>query len=767
MIKTSLPVFTLNNIILFPHSEVRLEVENDKDKELISLAENYYNKHILIVHDPSDISSNYKQNIEVGIIGYISMKIDLPNNKTRIVVRGLNRVKIANLENDYDNFTISEVEPIKLDELDELEEMAYKRSLLKQAQYFIENVPNMSNSVLSQILEIRDLDKLTDILAASFPINYERKLEYVFEVNPTIRVVMLLDDISRELRVIELENNLDEKINHNIEQAQKEYILQEKIKVIKEELGAKFDKDIEIEDLTNQINNLNATSTIKERLLFELNRYEATPSSSPEIAIIRSYIDWLLGIPWEYKTIDNKDLTKANEALNDTHFGLTDVKTRILEYLALLQRTNFKNSPILCLVGPPGVGKTSLAKSIAKAMNRNYTKISVGGVNDESEIVGHRRAYIGSAPGKIITGMKKAGSINPVFVIDEIDKMTKDIKGDPASSLLEILDKEQNKNFCDNYIEEEYDLSNVMFICTANYEQQIPLELYDRLEIIQISSYTEFEKLNICKNHILPKSLKEHELDFNLITFSDDAILKIIRGYTKEAGVRELERIIARILRKIVKELVISNQEKTYHFDDKEIEKYLGKEKYSYQTNEKDSVIGVINAMSYTIFGGDILKIEASYYKGNGNIILTGSLGEVFIESAKIALSYIKSNYKEIGIDYNLLTENDIHIHVPEGAVKKDGPSAGIALASVIISAFTNKKVSTNISMTGELTLRGNVLPIGGLKEKVIGAKRSKVKKIIIPFENKKDLEEMEDYIKEDIEFILVKNYKEVLENIF
>lgn len=767
MIKTSLPVIVLKNIILFPHSEIRLELESDKDKELLSLAESYYDKHILIVHQTDLLETNFDiTNLsKIGIIGYISMKIDLPNNKTRVVIRGINRVMIDGLQQE-DSIVVADIKQTEAPELEELEQMAYARSLKKQVEYYIDNNPNTDNSILSTINNMNDLSKLTDIVCMSIPESYERKLEILEEIDPTVRVTMLLEDINQELKIVGLEKLLEEKVGKSLEKSQKDYLLQEKLKAIKEELGISYDKEDETITLRSQIENLKCNKKVKDCLYLELNRYETSPIASPELGIIRNYIDWLLKLPWQKSTIDNKDLKKASKSLDKTHYGLEEVKTRIIEYLALQQLTKNENSPIICLVGPPGVGKTSLAKSIAAAMNRNYTKISVGGINDEAEIVGHRRTYLGSAPGRIIQGLKKAGSNNPVFVIDEIDKMCKDIKGDPASSLLEVLDKEQNHSFSDHYIEQEFDLSKVMFICTANYEEQIPLELLDRLEIINISSYTEYEKLKIAKFYVIPKSIISHGLTKEQVKFSDDAILKIIRSYTKEAGIRDLERQINSILRKIVTEIVVDNSKKTYSIKEKEVLKYLKKEKYIDPKNNYFSRVGVVNAMSYTLFGGDILPIEVSYYNGNGSIIVTGSLGDVFKESTSIALSYIKSNAKSLKIDSDLLTKNDIHIHVPEGAVKKEGPSAGIAIITAIISALKGIEIDSSISMTGEITLRGNILPIGGLKEKVIGAKRNGIKKIFIPKENERDLDEIEDQIKENIEFILVSNYDEIIKNL-
>jgi len=761
MTLSKLPVLVLNSIILFPHSEIRVEFDREKDKELISLAESYYNKNILIVHSLNESSFDSFHDTTIGVLGYIAIKLDMPNQKTRIVIRGIKRVRISSYDKEND-IEVAKISDIDVKPLEKEEEIAYSRRLIKQLEYSIEHDPNMSNSVLSSVMGVNDTSKITDILAVVMPCSYTRKLEYLYEIDSRSRVIMLLDDLNQELKIAQLESQIDEKLTERLDSTQREYLLQEKLKVIKEELGLNDGREKEISDLRSRANNVNIPKAVRKRLMIEIDRYETLPVTSPEVAIIKTYIDTLLSLPWNFKTIDHKDLKVAKEKLDCTHFGLDEAKERIIEHLALLQMDGSIDHNILCLVGPPGVGKTTFAKSVADAMGRRYAKISVGGVNDEAEIVGHRKAYVGAAPGKIIQGIRKANSSNPVFVIDEIDKMTKDIKGDPASSLLEILDKEQNSKFCDNYVEEEFDLSNVFFICTANYQEQIPRELYDRLEIIEISSYTEYEKLNICKNYIIPKGIKNHGLKKEFVTFTDDAILKIIRNYTKEAGVRELERLISAILRKIVKDIVVNKTIRFNIIDNVMVSSYLGKEKYLDHVDRAKSQVGVVNAMSYTIYGGDVLKIEVNYFKGNGNIIMTGSLGDVFIESAKIAFSYIKSNCKKFGIEYDTLVNNDIHIHVPEGAIKKDGPSAGTAITTAIISAFTNKRIPSCVSMTGEITLRGEILPIGGLKEKIIGAKRAGVTKIFVPVDNEHELNEIDADIKEGIRFVLVSNYDEL-----
>lgn len=768
MDKSKLPVLILKNIILFPHSEIRLELENSKDKELISLAESYYNKHILIIHPNDELEESIDRTSfpRIGVIGYINMKLDLPNNKTRIVIRGLKRVRVLSYDSEIDKIKVSRFEEVSTKKLSSVEEVAYSRSVIKQLETYIEGVPDISNSILSQVLGVNNIEKITDILTVFIPGSYERKLEYLNEVEPTTRAIMLLDDINQEMMLASLEQQIEDKVNYELDKNQKEYILSEKIRIMKEELGDGFDKDKEVAELRSKLDSNKFPSHVKKRLDLEIKRYEAIPAMSSEIGMVKTYIEQLLSLPWNTYTDDNSDLSDARRILDESHYGLDDAKERVLEYLALNKKTCGASNPIICFVGPPGVGKTTFAKSIAKAMNKNYTKISVGGINDEAEIMGHRRTYIGSGPGKIISGIKKAGSSNPVFVIDEIDKMTKDIKGDPASALLEVLDKEQNNYFCDHYLEEEYDLSKVTFILTANYIEQIPYELYDRLEIIEISSYTEDEKFHICRDYIIPLAIKENGLENDNITFSDDAIRKIIKNYTKEAGVRELERLINKILRKIVKEIVMGSGNNFNIIDEGIAGKYLGLEKYLSNSNLERELVGIVNGMSYTIFGGGILKIEVNYYKGSGNIIMTGMLGDVFIESARIALSYIKSNYKRFNINYEMLEKNDIHIHVPEGAVKKDGPSAGIAITTAIISAITKRKIKSTISMTGEITLRGEVLPVGGLKEKIIGAKNNGIKKVFVPLDNKNEILELEEEIKSNIKYVFVSNYKEVYEGL-
>lgn len=763
------PILIMRNMMIFPSSEARIELVEKTDKDIIKIASNFYDNEILIVNLDDKLEQEPRLNelSNYGILGKIKMKIEMPNGKSRVVIEGLRRVIITNYLKESD-MIIGNMKDIQEDELTLKENNAYVKTLIKKTENYIENVPYISNGILSKITGITDVEILTDIIAIFLPLDYERKLEYIREASVKKRVSMILEDINNDLEILELEQDIESKVSASLEKSQKEFILKEKIKIIKEELGEGYNPDQEIDELKEKAKKLKAPKKIKDRLEKEINKYEAGNQLSPEMTMISSYIDWLLNLPWEKTTEDEKDLKKVAKKLDETHYGLKLVKERIIEYLAVKQKKKSLRSPILCLVGPPGVGKTTMAKSIAKALNRNQTKVSLGGVRDEAEIVGHRRTYVGSLPGLIIQGMKKAASKNPVFIIDEIDKMTKDIKGDPASALLEVLDKEQNSSFVDHYIEEEFDLSEVMFIATANYIEQIPNELRDRLEIVDISSYTEYEKLDIAKNYLIPNLLKEHGLTDKEVTIEDEAILQIIRNYTKESGVRELDRLIANIFRKIVKEIIFDKINKTtYKLNSKTIEKYLGIKKYSYNENENKKRVGVVNGLAYTVFGGDILPIEANMYKSKDDLILTGSLGDVLKESARIALSYIKSNTKEFKINLDKLDEMVIHINVPEAATPKDGPSAGTALTTTLISLIKNKEVNSDICMTGEITLRGHVLPIGGLKEKLIGAYRARMKKVFIPKDNIKDLEEVPEEIKDNLEIIPVALYSEIYKNIF
>lgn len=767
MVNTTLPVILLRGVVLLPYSEIRLEVNSDIDKDTFELAEKMHDSNVLIVPltNPLEESVNVDQLPKIAIMGKIKLKMELHNGVTRAIIVGLNRVSVQGYSNCEENPKILEgtVGNTTQFAITPKDEIILMRKLIKEFEDYIETRHDLSNGIIAEMAEIKSIAKATDIIATYIPVPYERKIEYMKTVNPYTRLLMLLEDIKKEKQLIELEEKIDTEVKKQLDATQREFILREKLRVIKEELGDVDLKDNDIDQIKSKIDEDRYPARIINRINQEVKKYELLSTNSPEISTVRNYIDWLLDLPWNKTTVDNTNLIQTRKVLDASHYGLDKVKDRIIEFLAVRQMKQDVKSPIICLVGPPGVGKTSLAKSIANSMKRNFVKISVGGVNDEAEIIGHRRTYIGANPGRIISGIKKSGSSNPLFLIDEIDKMTKDYKGDPASALLEVLDQEQNQTFYDNYLEEEYDLSQILFILTANYLSNIPEPLRDRLEVIELSGYTEYEKLDIVKKHILPKELENHGLGKSSIQISDETIKKMISHYTKEAGVREIERLIATICRKAVTDIVSNEKKKKrYKIDVENLESYLGKQKYFYTEKEEADKIGIAVGLAYTQFGGDILPIEVTFYKGKGNLVLTGSLGEVIKESANIAISYIKSHYDEFGIDYKLLENNDIHIHLPEGAIPKDGPSAGIALTTALLSAFMNKPINHKVGMTGEITLQGHVLPIGGLKEKAMGAHRSGLEKIIIPSKNKRDLDEIPMEIKEDLEFIFVNEYKDV-----
>ncbi len=754
MKKFNLPVILLNGIVLLPNNTLKLEFDNKKsNNNVIEMSLSFHDNYILVI-------SEYKKNkTKIGVLSKLENILQLPNGNTRVDLRGIRRVNVIEFLNmDTDEpleSIVSEIEPQKIDN-----EILIINKLKKELKKIVQIVPYISNSFLNIVEKETNLDKFTDLVVSNITNDKERLLEYLNNTNSLSRAEMLLKDIYDEQEKFKIERNLDLKVKKEMDESQKEFLLREKMKILKEELGDSS-KESEIDKLKKRINDLDCPKKIKDKLTYEMNRYESCVSMSPEINIIRDYIEWLLCLPWNNYTMDNENLKQVKKSLDESHFGLKEVKDRIIEYLAVKKMSNNQNGSIICLVGPPGVGKTTLAMSIAKAINRNFVQISVGGLRDESEIIGHRRTYVGAGPGRIITSIKKAKSNNPLFLIDEVDKMNSDYKGDPSSCLLNVLDKEQNKYFSDNYIEEDFDLSNVLFILTANYIENIPDPLKDRLEIINLQGYTEYEKLDIAIKHLIPKIIKKNGLNSDYVSIDNNTILKIIRNYTKEAGVRELERQLDKIVRKIVTQIVVKNIKiNKIIITEQNLIKYLGKEKYKYNEKKKEQ-IGVVNGLAYTPYGGDVLPIEVNYYKGKGNLILTGSLGDVMKESANIALSYLKANYRYYNINYKLF-ENDIHIHVPEGAIKKDGPSAGITLTLAILSCLTKIKIPSNLAMTGEITLRGHILEIGGLKEKSLGALRSGINKIIIPYDN--DISDLPKEVKNNIKFIKVKNFKDVYE---
>lgn len=763
MIETNLPVLYLRDVVLLPFNEVRLEFSNEKEKQILNISESSYEGHLLLINllDPLEETPDTDKLSQIGVLGKIKSLINLPNGVTRVVLTGVDRVRVLNINNNQ-NILTSFVTPTKEYDYNETEASALRRVLYRKLDEYIDISPYMSNTVIGRITEVKNISKLSDIIVAELPLEYKEKIKYIETTNPMYRIKYVIEDLSKEIETVRLENEIEDTLKIKLEEEQREYMLKEKLKLIKEELGEVDIKESDIEKIKEKMSKLTLPDNIIKRLNEEIDRYSLTNQSSPEIATIRTYIDWLLSLPWNKLTKDNTDIKKITEVLNDSHFGLETVKKRIIEYIAVKKKTNTSNSPIICLVGPPGVGKTSLAYSIAKALNKDFVKVSLGGINDEAEILGHRRTYVGASPGKIIQQMKKAKSSNPVFLIDEVDKLTKDYKGDPASALLEILDKEQNSKFCDNYIEEEFDLSNVMFILTANNIGAIPSPLLDRLEIIELSSYTIYEKLNIAKYHLIPGLLNEYKV--KNIKFTDSAIQKIITYYTKEAGARDLYRQIDSIIRK-----AIINNDKTNKItiDTGDVEAYLGGAKYNITINDTNNKTGIVNGLAYTNYGGNILKVTCTLYPGKGNITLTGALGNVIKESIYIALSYIKANNTMFKIDYKIFEEVDFHFHIEEGSIPKDGPSAGITIVTAILSLLKNKKIPNNVSMTGEITLRGKILPVGGLKEKLIAATTNGIDTVYLPLESSKEFSILPNEVKDNLNIILVEDYEDVYKSLF
>ena len=764
MVETNLPVILLKNDILFPYNEIRLEFNKAKDKLVIENAEKYNDNHLLFINffDPLEENPNIRDLPGIGVVGKLKSKIELSNGVVRVVVVGIERVEVLNyLDNDY-GYLESFVVPVREYDYSDVEAKALKRLLFKDLNQYIDNSPLMSNSVLGRVTGVDDIGKLTDIIVNELPIDYVLKLKYLEVINPIDRIKMLLEDLSKEIETIQLENEIESSLKDKIDATQREYLLREKIRSIKEELGESTIKDIEIDDLKRRIDEKNMPNYVKRRVQEELKRYMLSSEVSPEVTIIRTYIDWLLNLPWLESSVSDYKIKKIHEVLNDSHYGLEQVKRRIIEFVSVMDKTGNAKGTIICLVGPPGVGKTTLAKSIADALNKKFVKISVGGISDEGEIIGHRRTYLGANPGKIIQGMKKAGVNNPVFLIDEVDKLTRDYHGDPASAMLSVLDNEQNKNFIDNYIEEEFDLSNVLFILTANDVSKIPSALRDRLEIIELSSYTNYDKKEICKKYLVPKLFKEYKIrDYN-VSINDGAIVKIIEEYTKEAGARELTRKIEQICRKIVYEDIHDTVIKVTNLKD-----YLGQPSYYHQKNDSNNRSGIVNALAYTVYGGEILKVSATNYSGTGKIKVTGSVGKVMEESVEVALSYIRSNAKLFGIEDILFQFKDFHVHIEEGATPKDGPSAGITIVTTILSLIKNVVISNDISMTGEMTLRGKILPISGVKEKLIAASVNGIKRVFLPLENKVDLEDIPEEVKDKLDIIFVRDYFDVYYYLF
>ena len=755
----TVPVVATRGIVLFPDQDVMIEVARKKSVNAVNEAGTSYNGMVFVVCQ-KDIRVENPTEDSLYTVGTLA-KIKIVRKKEgfyRVTFSGAKRARIVKLM-DSPSMMQAEIETLEDISGDQMEEMALARRIVSEFDNFTVSFPQ---DIISKLSSGVSAAALTNQFAQYYAMDTATRQKLLETLSVNERLYMIIEELEKQQQLNRIEASINEKVKERINDGQKEYFLREKLKAIKEELGDVSSVSDDTTELREQIENNPYPEYVKQKALEELHKYEMLPPGSGEASVSRNYLDWLLKVPWWQETEDNDDLKAVRKVLDEDHYGLEKVKDRIMEYLAVKQMTGTLNSPILCLVGPPGVGKTSLAKSIARALDRKFVKMSLGGVRDEAEIRGHRRTYLGALPGRIIQGMKKAGVVNPVFLIDEIDKMGADYKGDPSDALLEVLDPEQNALFSDHYLEEAYDLSKVMFVATANYLENIPAPLQDRLEIIELPSYTEIDKLTIAKEHLIPKQLKMNGLKKTQFHIKDEEILYLIRHYTREAGVRQLERVIGSLCRKTVLS-ILNDGKKSVTVTKKWINEKLGKEMFEYGSKEKKDQIGVVTGLAYTSFGGDVLSIEVNSFEGKGNLVLTGKLGDVMKESAEIALDYVKAHASEFGIDPKYFEKHDIHIHVPEGAVPKDGPSAGVTLTTALISALSNTPVHANLAMTGEVTLRGNVLPIGGLREKSLAAHRVGIQKILIPKKNVRDLDEVPQAVKDTITFVPVETMSQVL----
>ncbi len=762
-VNETLPAIAIRGLAPFPNTDVRTEVGRSMSKSALLEAEKNHESHVLLLvqKNPNVEDPEEDDILEWGVVAKIGIKIKLPNGNFKVKFDPIVRAEIKTFT-DKDPYFLVNFETRPPTHEDQDEEIALVRMVVKQVMENAQSILNNPKQSIEAVQAGISSDKLVDKLASNLKISENNKFKYLTTASVEKRLNYLLQDIEKERHMSEIEEKINRTVKKNIDENQREYYLREKLRAIQEELGDKAKKESEIENLRNKILESKMPKHIEEKALYELSRYETLPASSGESGVIRTYLDFLIELPWYEESEDETDIKKAEEALEETHYGLEKVKERIIEYLAVKLLTGKNPQTILCLVGPPGCGKTSLAQSIARALGRQFVKQSLGGVKDESEIRGHRRTYLGALPGRILQGMRKAKVVNPLFLLDEIDKLGADYKGDPSAAMLEVLDPEQNKNFSDHYLEDQYDLSKVLFIATGNYLGHIPAPLRDRMEIIELSSYTEIEKFNIARKHLIRKQLESHGLGKDKFEITDETIYRMIHEYTREAGVRQLDRLVGTLVRKAIKTILGDKKDKVVINTDN-LKDYLGKPKYTHRLADKEPQVGVATGLAYTQFGGDTLAVEVAYYKGGGKLSLTGQLGDVMKESAEAALSYVKANYEHFGIAKERLNDSNVHIHVPEGSIPKDGPSAGITIAVSLISALTQKKVDPSIGMTGEITLRGRVLPVGGLKEKAIAAHRGGLKKILIPEENQRDIDDIPKEVRDKLDIQSVRTVDDVI----
>lgn len=763
-----MPAVALRGMVILPGMVAHFDVSRAKSIKAVEEAMMDEQKIFLVAQkDVEQENPDIEDLFKIGIIAEVKQVIKLQNNIVRILVEGKERAELsAFLENP--DYLLAEI--IRFDEEvdDGLPEEA-KEAMLRSIQetfgkYVVVN-PKMGKELQRQLSEITDLEKLMNQLANSLPVHFEEKQKILDAVSMTERYEALMALLLKEIEIIAIKNDFQAKVKAHVDKNQKEYLLREQMKVIREELG-EDNTESDADHFMDALGKIKADKEVKEKIKKEIDRFKNISSSSSESAVARGYIETLLELPWNKTSRDNKDLKNAEQILNADHYGLEKVKERMLEFLAVRNLTSKGESPIICLVGPPGTGKTSIARSVAKALDKKYVRISLGGVRDEAEIRGHRRTYVGAMPGRIVNGLRSAGVKNPLMLLDEIDKMSSDYKGDTASALLEVLDAEQNKKFRDHYVEIPIDLSEVLFIATANSVQDIPRPLLDRMELIEVTSYTENEKLHIAKEHLLAKQMERNGIRPEQLAITDKAMAKIISGYTREAGVRNLERKLGEICRKAARPLYEGEKEKI-KVTEQNLEKFLGKEKYSFDKKNDTDEVGIVRGLAWTSVGGDTLEIEVNIMPGKGEFQLTGQLGDVMKESAQAGISYIRSVSEEYHIPKKFFQENDIHIHIPEGAVPKDGPSAGITMATAMLSAITKTPVRADVAMTGEITLRGRVLPIGGLKEKTLAAKNAGIKTICVPKKNEKDIDEISPEIKKGLKIVFVEQMKDVLDVAF
>ncbi|WP_454192320.1 endopeptidase La [Paenibacillus sp. Marseille-Q7038] len=758
------PLLPLRGLLVYPSMVLHLDVGREKSVKALEKA--MVEEHLILLCSQSEVNieePTREDIFRIGTVAKVRQMLKLPNGTIRVLVEGLERAEITEYTDNVDFYEVLAVE-LPEEETNHPETDALMRTLLNQFENYINLSKKITPETLAAVSDIEEPGRLADVITSHLSLKIKDKQEILETINVKQRLEKLLDILNNEREVLELERKISQRVKKQMEKTQKEYYLREQMKAIQKELGEKEGRAGEVEELRNQAAALNLPEKVQEKVDKEIDRLEKMPASSAEGGVIRNYVDWLLALPWSRSTEDDLDIQAAEEVLDADHYGLEKPKERVLEYLAVQKLVKKLKGPILCLVGPPGVGKTSLARSIAKSLGREFVRISLGGVRDEAEIRGHRRTYVGAMPGRIIQGMKTAGSLNPVFLLDEIDKMASDFRGDPSSALLEVLDPEQNNTFSDHFVELPFDLSNVMFVTTANTIHSIPRPLLDRMELLNIPGYTELEKLQIANRYLLPKQIREHGLTEEQLQVGEDTLLKVIREYTRESGVRNLEQQMASLCRKAAKKIV-TGYEGSIIITPEEIKDYLGPGKFRYGVADLEDQIGTVTGLAWTEVGGETLVIEVTVVPGTGKLTLTGKLGDVMKESAQAAFSYTRSKAVELGIDPDFHEKNDIHIHIPEGAIPKDGPSAGITMATALISALTNRYVSKHVAMTGEITLRGRVLPIGGLKEKSLAAHRAGYKKILLPKDNERDLRDIPDSVREDIEFIPVAHMDQVLQH--